>query len=64
MKLAPLGHSVIHAAVFAALHSPTYSASVVEMEAVFCFRLDHDVAPPFKVKTYPCVDFRSAASPA
>ena len=62
VKLAPLSHSVIQAAVLAALHNPTYSASVVDVEVVFCFRLDHDMAPPAKVKMYPWVDLRSEVS--
>ena len=60
---APLSHSVIQAAVLAAWHNPTYSASVVNVEVVFCFQLDHDIAPPARVNKYLWVDFLSAVSP-
>ena len=52
VKLAPLSHSVIHAAVFMALYNPTYLAVKVNMELVICFWLDHETAPPARVKTY------------
>ncbi|KAJ9545013.1 hypothetical protein OSB04_024720 [Centaurea solstitialis] len=43
-------------ASFAASEAAMYSASVVESAIVSCFELFHEIAPPFRVKTYPDCD--------
>ena len=54
----------IHTASFAALQSPTYSASVVEVDTDCCFRDAQVTAAPPSKKAYPIVDRRSAVSDA
>jgi hypothetical protein len=49
----------IHTASFTALHSPTYSASVVKVDTDYCFRDAQVTAAPPSKKTYPIVDRRS-----
>ncbi|KAJ9561692.1 hypothetical protein OSB04_006852 [Centaurea solstitialis] len=49
-------------ASFAASHAAMYSASVVESAIVSCFELFHEIAPPFRVKTYPDCDLKSSLS--
>ena len=64
MKLAPFSHSEIQAAVLQALHNATYSASVVNVDVVFCFQLDHVTASPVCRNTFPCIEHQSEMSPA
>ena len=47
--------SVSHAASDKAI----YSASIVDNATVVCFRDVKDSGPPFNMKIYPVVDFRS-----
>ena len=55
---------LIHTPSFAAWPIAIYSTSVVDVDIVLCFLLDHDNTAPLRKKQYPMTDFLSFGSPA